>query len=117
MPENNHELEQFKKKWECIADIIDIQKLSDMNPKRAIIWDGGQFLCDQPYKRILVDRNGELKPCFFAQYQISSPIYFGKDYSTLMDYWNSDWHRAFCDNIEKGQYNEICERCRESYNN
>lgn len=115
MLENRHEIEQFKKKWEYIADIIDIQRYSDMNPNKTFTGNNELFICDQPYKRILVDQKGELRPCFFAQYQVSDPIYLGKDYNTLMDYWNSDWHITFCDNHEKKQYSEVCTRCRESF--
>jgi MoaA/NifB/PqqE/SkfB family radical SAM enzyme len=115
MLENRHELKQFIEKWENIADIIDIQTYSDMNPNKIFTGYGGLFKCDQPYKRIMVDQNGELRPCFFAQYQVSDPIFFGKDYITLMDYWNSDWHNAFCDNHVKEQYNDVCARCRGSF--
>jgi len=115
MPVNNHEIEQFTKKWTNIADTIEIHKYSDMNPNRTIKGEGGLFVCDQPYKRILIDQNGQIRPCFFAQYQVSTPIYLGKDYNTLMDYWNSDWHLAFCDSHKKRQYCDVCERCRESF--
>jgi len=115
MPENHDELSQFVEKWEGVADIVDIQTYSNMDPKNKNTGNGKNFICDQPCKRILINQEGEISPCFFAQYQVNTPIYLGRDYNTLMDYWNSDWHLAFCDRHKNNQCDDVCKRCKESF--
>ena len=115
--ENAHERELFLEKWSKYSDIIDFQDLRESDPsiiQKAYMENPNKLYEDSihPLKMLVIKADGEILPCCNSDYiPNEEPVYLGKDYLDIMEYWNSDRHRSFCKKVAlaKRQKNEaVC---------
>ena len=117
-PENCHEKQQFIDKWKDVADIVDIQAFYETSTDESLRKEtkiNMDYMCRFPFKSLVIGCDGELKPCDCAvptyPMQKNGPVYLGKDYSSILEYWNSEWHRALCESLAVKKYLPECEAC------
>ena len=66
MKENAHEVEQFMRMWQPIADDIRISDVSNRGQGDASVGDQvpvARAVCPQPWQRMIVSRDGQVLPC------------------------------------------------------
>lgn len=115
--ENKHEIELFKKTWEGVADVVDIQKLFDFS---VIQKDSDQFSeenyggfdCIDPYYHAIIRHDGQLVPCCISTYETSQPKYIQD--MTLKEFWESPERVALMESIRDRRFIGCCKKCMSS---
>lgn len=126
--DNEGELEEFKKFWENVVDLIQIQsfqlpysnaKDSRTSNKSSIPEE--DFKCDQPFNRIVIRADGTVLPCCsFSAFELpmgnvsDSPI-FNINKDKIYDVWNSKKMKELRQIHKEGRFREIdaCKKCVE----
>lgn len=113
--DNKNEIEEFVKKWEGVADIVDVQKLTDYSILENEELDKESykhtfFDCYYPFYQLSVTFDGRIWPCPCPVFDSGKPVYL-KDMS-LKEYWNSEEVLNIVNSIiKKEKYYDCCLRC------
>lgn len=113
--ENRGEARGFFDRWRGVADIVDLQTLSDYRSQETMpeLYDVPSFRCVDPYRIVSVIPDGSIVPCCNSFSRIRSP--FSIPGNRIMDYWNSEWHHDFARAIRSGIYEGECGLCAKSF--
>ena len=112
---NRAEIDQFVNKWTGVADIVDVQKLTDYSILESEEYDKESykhtfFDCYYPFYQLSVSFDGKIWPCPCPIFDSGKPVYM-KD-MTLMEYWNSEEMMKLVHSLEeKKDHYECCLRC------
>lgn len=109
MADNHDELEAFKKKWEKLADKIDVQTLVDYSENAVDADVDNSFSCRDPYRLLSIRHDGELLPCCNFAYRNSRKFYL-QDMS-IKQFWESDFHKELSESVRNKQYMPCCMEC------
>lgn len=110
MEENHGELEPFKRKWENVADKIDIQTLVDFSKDIADAPIDEKFDCRDPRRLVDIKHDGEIMPCCNAAYKNCGRRFYLRDMS-IQQFWESDFHEKLVESVGKKQYGPCCMEC------
>ena len=122
MKTNEHETDEFIKKWKDKVDFVVIQEFlppelecdysefyPDDFPHQNQITNS--FNCQQPWQRLFIHNTGDVSPCCTS---FSAELSLGNiNTSTLYQLWNSDAMKNLRKIHKAGDYakNEWCEKC------
>ena len=113
--ENRNEIDEFVAKWTGVADIVDVQKLTDYSILQNEELDRESykhtfFDCYYPFYQLSITFDGRIWPCPCPVFDSGHPVYL-KD-MTLKDYWNSEEILGIVHAIENNEdYYDCCLRC------
>lgn len=114
-PDNHDETDAFVEKWTGVADIVDVQKLTDYSILENEELDRDSykhtfFDCYYPFYQLSVTFDGRIWPCPCPVFDSGKPVYL-KD-TTLREYWESDEIMKIVRSIqEKQDYFDCCLKC------
>ena len=112
LKENENEREDFLKKWENRADVIDFQTCVDFSDvydiDNVVKWDPE---CSQPFKRVYIIEDGTIYPCC-SGYCIHYPLGNIKDMS-LEEVWNGEKIKKLRELLKRNEMPDFCRKCRE----
>lgn len=111
--DNEDEKEEFKKKWENKADIVDFQKFIDLSSVVNLEEkkQKKEYFCPDPFQRIVIDYKGNMYGCCCIGYN----RYFklgNLDSITIMEAWNSDRMVQLRNSFLTQNLNNVCLNCR-----
>lgn len=113
--ENRGEIDAFVNKWTGVADIVDVQKLTDYSILQNDELDRESykhtfFDCYYPFYQLSVTYDGRIWPCPCPVFNSGHPVYL-KD-MTLKEYWNSKEILDIVHAIENNEdYYDCCLKC------
>ena len=113
--DNKGEIEEFVEKWTGVADIVDVQKMTDYSilENEELDRESYQhsfFDCYYPFYQLSVTYDGRLWPCPCPLFDSGKPVYL-KDMS-LKEYWNSEEVLRIVQSIKKkDNYFDCCLKC------
>lgn len=113
--ENRGEIDAFVKKWTGVADIVDVQKLTDYSILQNEEIDRESykhtfFDCYYPFYQLSITYDGRIWPCPCPVFNSGHPVYL-KD-MTLKEYWNSEEILGIVHAIENNEdYYDCCLKC------
>ena len=110
MKENHAELEAFKKKWENVADKIDIQTLVDYSEDAVNAPVDESFVCKDPFRLLSIKYNGELLPCCNCAYKDCGQQFYLQDMS-IKEFWESPFHKELVESLRIKHYKPCCMDC------
>lgn len=110
MAENRNELEAFKKKWEKLADIIDVQTFVDFSETGVQADVDKSFTCQNPFRLLSIMHDGELRPCCNFAYKNDTQKFYLRNMS-IKQFWESSFHKKLCESIRNRQYLPCCAEC------
>ena len=118
--ENTHEVSDFVKFWEKEVDLIAVQSLvsysntPDHLKKKTSKNQDVIYNCHQPWTRVAIKSNGDIKPCCSINGMAFKSINV-KDIS-VEEYWNSIPSKNLRKNLKSnnGHKNLICKNCIEN---
>tara|TARA_X000000950_G_scaffold289404_1_gene412952 strand:- start:18186 stop:19223 length:1038 start_codon:yes stop_codon:yes gene_type:complete len=105
-PDNKHELKDFKKRWEKLADLVDIQAYCSWNIEDAT----NDFFCPDPWLRMLFYAEGRVSPCCGftgLEYEVGRI----EENKTVYDLWHSKEMNEMREMINTKTYKDPCLRC------
>lgn len=121
--ENVHEKEDFIKFWEKKVDLLSIQSLisykntPDNLIKKNSIKKEIKYNCHQPWTRIVIRSNGDIKPCC----TIPGMEFNLQNYKNvgIKKFWESKFMKKLRKDLKlgNGHKNKICKACIESVEN
>lgn len=112
---NRHEIDRFVEKWSGVADIIDVQKMTDYSTLLSDDFDEKSyehtfFDCYYPIYQIAVTYDGRLWPCPSAVFDTPEPRYLQT--TSLLEYWNSEEMTSLASSLQShSHYGRNCLRC------
>jgi len=121
LEENQHEVEQFKKKWEGIVDSVEIQRETSIKLYDEVekIKKGKEYKdkskiynCNKPWGDMSIYSDGKVGPCCNLVGRMS-PIGNVKD-QTIYDIWNGIKMNELRNGFKKNSPNTICKICIDS---
>ncbi len=113
--ENRGEIDAFVNKWTGVADIVDVQKLTDYSILQNDELDRESykhtfFDCYYPFYQLSVTYDGRIWPCPCPVFNSGHPVYL-KD-MTLKEYWNSKEILDIVHAIKNNEdYYDCCLKC------
>lgn len=113
--ENRGEIDAFVEKWTGVADIVDVQKLTDYYTLQNEDFDRESykhtfFDCYYPFYQLSITYDGRIWPCPCPVFNSGHPVYL-KD-MTLKEYWNSEEILGIIHAIETNEdYYDCCLKC------
>lgn len=113
--ENRDEIDAFVEKWTGVADIVDVQKLTDYSILQNDVLDRESykhtfFDCYYPFYQLSITYDGRIWPCPCPVFNSGHPVYL-KD-MTLKEYWNSEEILGIVHAIENNEdYYDCCLKC------
>ncbi len=113
--DNKEEIEQFVEKWTGVADIVDVQKLTNYSILENEELDKDSykhtfFDCYYPFYQLSITYDGRIWPCPCPVFDSGKPVYL-KD-MTLKEYWNSEEIMRIVKSIENETgYYDCCLKC------
>ena len=112
--ENKNEVDLFKNKWVGLADRVDFQDLvvftEDINTNNDIA-----FQCSQPFKRMVIDYNGDVFPCCHY-YKKELKLGNLRDHS-IEELWNGEIINKLRESIKNRDYYSTCFKCLQGFSN
>jgi len=121
LEENQHEVEEFKKKWEGIVDSVEIQRETSVKLYEEVekIKKGNTYKnkskiynCNKPWGDMAIYSDGKVGPCCNLVGRMS-PIGNIKD-NNIYDIWNGEEMRKLREGFKKNSPNTICKICIDS---
>ncbi len=122
--ENKHEKDSFVKFWKDRADLIAVQSLVkyDNTPENLQNLNNEkqkdiEYNCHQPWTRLAIKSNGDIKPCCSIPGMAFSKINLSE--TTISKYWNSKEMKELRNTLKVGEgyKNSVCKKCIESIEN
>ena len=116
MADNEMEIEEFLRKWQNKADIIDIQTLADYHGLSDIDDEDvatATYQCTAPFTLLSVLPNGDFLPCCNSFYGEKSD--FNIHNASISDYWNSNERTEFAISVKNKKYSKECIKCVKSF--
>lgn len=113
--ENRGEIEEFVNKWKDVADIVDIQKLTDYGILDEEYLDRESykhtfFDCYYPFYQLSITYDGKIWPCPCPVFDSGNPVYL-RD-MPLIEYWHSEEiMRIVASMQEQRNYFDCCLKC------
>ena len=102
---NNHEIEQFINYWSSYADLIDLQTFRDYRQSVCI----DDFICNQPWKRMLVCADGHVSPCCGLP---GVKLDIGHiERNTLFEIWNGEQMQQIRGKLRGKRFPPPCLKC------
>lgn len=111
MKENIDQREEFLKKWEGKADIIDYQSLVTYGDNKNVSTSKLVNDCLDPFKRLYVNYDGSIYPCCTLEFQKGHYLGNVKNI-TLNEAWNCDKIINLREELRTGNLSENCTKCR-----
>lgn len=113
--DNRNEIGAFVQKWTGVADIVDVQKLTDY-----LILENDEldresykhtfFDCYYPFYQLSVTYDGRIWPCPCPVFDSGKPVYLSD--MTLKEYWNSEEILRIVSSIQnKKDFFDCCLKC------
>lgn len=113
--DNRNEIGAFVQKWTGVADIVDVQKLTDY-----LILENDEldresykhtfFDCYYPFYQLSVTYDGRIWPCPCPVFDSGKPVYLSD--MTLKEYWNSEEILRIVSSIQnKKGFFDCCLKC------
>ena len=120
--QNRHELKDFVNFWEDKVDYVTIQSLIkyDNTPEKLLLKnkkDNIEYTCHQPWTRLAIRSNGDIKPCCAIPGMAFN--YPNANKITINEFWNSSIMKNMRKTLKDGEgyKNKICKSCIESVSN
>ena len=122
--ENKHEKNSFVKFWKGKADLIAVQSLVSYDNTPKSLQNLGndkqknvEYNCHQPWTRVAIRSNGDIKPCCSIPGMAFSKINLSD--TTITNYWNSKEMKKLRNRLKVGEgyKNSVCKKCIESIEN
>lgn len=113
--DNRNEVDAFVKKWTGVADIVDVQKLTDYSILENDELDRESykhtfFDCYYPFYQLSVTFDGRIWPCPCPVFNSGKPVYLHD--MSLKEYWNSEEIMRIVNSIlNKENYFDCCLKC------
>ena len=120
--DNKHEMKDFINFWENKVDYVTIQQLiqyektpeqlKSNNNKDEIVYN-----CHQPWQRVTIRSNGDIKPCCAVPGMAFN--YPNVNDISIYNFWNGKIMKKLRNQLKDGEgyKNEICKACIESVSN
>jgi len=113
--DNRTEIDKFIEKWTGIADIVDVQKLTDYSILQKSELDRESykhtfFDCYYPFYQLSVTYDGRIWPCPCPVFDSGTPVYLSD--MTLREYWESGEILSIVDAMtNQDNYLDCCLKC------
>lgn len=113
--DNRNEIGAFVQKWTGVADIVDVQKLTDYSILENDELDRESykhtfFDCYYPFYQLSVTYDGRIWPCPCPVFDSGKPVYLSD--MTLKEYWNSEEILRIVSSIKnKKDFFDCCLKC------
>ena len=120
--DNKHEMKDFINFWESKVDYVTIQSLIQYEKtpeqlKSKNIQDDIVYNCHQPWQRVTIRSNGDIKPCCAVPGMAFN--YPNANNISIYDFWNGNVMKNLRHQLKDGEgyKNKICKTCIESVSN
>ncbi|GAB7022255.1 radical SAM/SPASM domain-containing protein [Salidesulfovibrio brasiliensis] len=116
MPQNTHEAEAFVNYWKEKVDLVDVQKLIDLDAVEPPDPDTVEpFHCCVPWRLVDIMANGDVVPCnsFFG---VPDLVIGNIHEKSIKEIWDSEEFRQFREDMKNDKYKTCCMTCFASLN-